>query len=1175
MTIKIITLLIMAQVCFGGIENTWNRSRIIDNVAPIADQRIFDVSISLHDSPGQGSDKRAKIIEVLQAWARGIYEVTNGAHYLGKVMIFQDGYAEEYSSVIWGSNQQAYSHIGGWSSNTAKILIGDKTYFKGELIDFELNAVNPTKLGFILTHEWVKYTYGILEQSKGFADNTTYDWEPKLSDDIGINTLTSNPLNAFNASDIVAHLQYLNVDALASGVDNAQYRVFDASSWDVLSTLYPDGTIQDLNIPYFEELQYYKPELGDDLYNSIPYLIVNTESGTDYLDHFSYEWRSNQIVADIIIDKSGSMGDDSKMTNAKLAAERFVNNLNPGDAINFGITSFSTTIDTTDMSITPIVTSDIRQDLVDAINDITIGGWTKLYEGAVVSLEKILMYRDADYDDVPFRYGFLLSDGESAIGWDGDGNLIPETDFDEADVIAEYVAAGVPLFTIGYGAGAPEESLEDMAVETEGLYFSNTEVDDIAKMQLAYESIYNKAVGEKTLLKDLHMGAHGDITFSVDQEAEFLKVVISSFCGASLLNKGVYDNGGELIVDPLVDRIPATGYGADYSILDRFFLEVGEHDGPHWTVKADGCEETYLSVYLVTDLADEDAELSIDETKLTISYPGTSNVNAYSSIAFKSVTTNSVALPTNRSLKQVRYPEPLSISAGIYDNSVLRNMTVTSRVVYPNGDVILVPLNDQGYQGDVEKNDGRYSVKVDEYNQNGIYKVQLFTKNTGAATRLGGSPSEEINNFTRYAELEFEVGGVIADDQVDEDYRIINANNTSNIGKIDFEGDVDVFEIVGTREGEDLMVRVANIPGNLDLVLEVYDGTEMIALFDNSSNCTKNNYALVVIDSEMVRDGLRVKVANAKVNAGMSSYSLSVGAVISTDGYAGGTPSRNLFEEFIAPYPGAITSYQFKSGLWPQVLHLGNEDVLPNITETNDARFAIEYIPNVNRVVQFMMNLNPVKFGTALERLKAENKLTYNFNTEYPEFTIHSSRVANLAGSYYLRIESNTVYWVRKDNAFVIKWTTAAPSVVVEQIGTGGPVSSLGSCVVDRFDGYLKEYTGGTLPKIPYGYFPNKYPVVTAVNEFVKPNLTYGDRFNVHWALQNGTPTLIEFSINISGVPRDNYERTMIHNFDQENPMFTIQYSNIENLDGTYYIKYEGNSIIWIRIDNMVVIEWK
>ena len=151
------------------------------------------------------------------------------------------------------------------------------------------------------------------------------------------------------------------------------------------------------------------------------------------------------IAVTLAIDRSGSMSGD--IVDAKAAAVTFVNQMQPGDL--GAVVSFSSSA-----TVDQPLTAD-KSALTSAINSISTGGGTAIYDSVLVSVNEISAAAGR-------RAVILLTDGADG----GGGASLP-------DAIAYANNASTPIFVVGLGlpAGSLEETaMEDLANGTGGQY---------------------------------------------------------------------------------------------------------------------------------------------------------------------------------------------------------------------------------------------------------------------------------------------------------------------------------------------------------------------------------------------------------------------------------------------------------------------------------------------------------------------------------------------------------------------------------------------------------------------------------------------------------------------------------------------------------------------------------
>ncbi len=222
------------------------------------------------------------------------------------------------------------------------------------------------------------------------------------------------------------------------------------------------------------------------------------------------------IVAVLLIDHSGSMGEQGKMEGAREAAKTFLAQLQDGrDRI--GVTAFDD--QQSPLYRLNVISAEDRVALNSQIDRLTDAGGTACY--------------DAVYDAV------LQLQGQS-----GRKVIIAMTDGRDNDshhslrtVIKLAQENDVPLYTIGLGRDAQADTLERMAQETGGQYYFSPSAGELATLYRdlaqALQNEYSLTYTSPTPDRD---GTRRDVAVTI------------SHPGATLSAGGVYNPGGVLSV---------------------------------------------------------------------------------------------------------------------------------------------------------------------------------------------------------------------------------------------------------------------------------------------------------------------------------------------------------------------------------------------------------------------------------------------------------------------------------------------------------------------------------------------------------------------------------------------------------------------------------------------------
>ncbi len=173
---------------------------------------------------------------------------------------------------------------------------------------------------------------------------------------------------------------------------------------------------------------------------------------------------SSGISITLVFDVSGSMS-GQPLADAKTAAINFVKACGPTDRMALVKFSYSSDVSVVRSSdwVNVDANKDGTWDIIDAINSLTIGGNTALFDGTTKGIETL------SQEPQP-KAVIVFTDGNS-----NDDSI----DNNINTVIKMAQNNSVPLYTIGLGSVA-DTDLQDMADATGGLYFSAPSALDMA-----------------------------------------------------------------------------------------------------------------------------------------------------------------------------------------------------------------------------------------------------------------------------------------------------------------------------------------------------------------------------------------------------------------------------------------------------------------------------------------------------------------------------------------------------------------------------------------------------------------------------------------------------------------------------------------------------------------------
>ncbi len=193
--------------------------------APAAD--VIDLSMSLYKAATTPAE-RAPYEEILAHFADAIYEMSNGAHRVRNVTIYQNGRQARTADVVWTTQEWPCAFINGYGVPGYSVYMGD--FFNS--LDF---TVDRRCGGYVLAHEWGHYYYGVYDEYQSGPGNPCGSGDsgcPRPDDTPVRNSVMNDNWRACRDGDF----NWLNFSIPKNQTrSNAQYRVYNASAWETLA----------------------------------------------------------------------------------------------------------------------------------------------------------------------------------------------------------------------------------------------------------------------------------------------------------------------------------------------------------------------------------------------------------------------------------------------------------------------------------------------------------------------------------------------------------------------------------------------------------------------------------------------------------------------------------------------------------------------------------------------------------------------------------------------------------------------------------------------------------------------------------------------------------------------------------------------------------------------------
>jgi len=417
----------------------------------------------------------------------------------------------------------------------------------------------------------------------------------------------------------------------------------------------------------------------------------------------------DQLRYVICVDKSYSMVGD-KMNKTKIGADLFVNLVHEGESEYIAVTSFSggAAYDPpadVDFSLTEVINDTVKDDARDAIDLINVESMTAIGDGMRASLDEL---ETLAQDDASVEVIILLSDGVHNYGSE-----------DPEDVIPDLRDRGVRVFTIGLGDPAhptyplDEDTLQDIAYETGGLYTHAPTEADLATIYTAYCA---EVRGAEVCAEDM-----GDVPPGGGEEQEALIDEFTSKEEATFVlhwpvGKGVFDlqllMPDGTIIDPAV---AATDPNIKYVEKDYYeFYRIKQPMKGTWKLKIIAAAE---DSYVVKEMHGEMTAITVPKR-----FPYTTQVLAEA---------RGVDFTAFSKKVQFKYPQVPIIQASVAAGPPVAGALVTGVITRPDGTKVNITLYDDGdfSHGDVRSDDGIYSNRFLEFSKDGSYKIHLTVNN--------------------------------------------------------------------------------------------------------------------------------------------------------------------------------------------------------------------------------------------------------------------------------------------------------------------------------------------------------------------------------------------------------------------------------------------------------------
>ncbi|MEJ2749821.1 MAG: VWA domain-containing protein, partial [Anaerolineae bacterium] len=630
---------------------------------------------------------RANYEAVIGYFADAVYEESNGANRLRKVTFYRDAMNFDSANVRWVASCHPNANASGYIVPGWHVNMCDQFY--------STNFLDPAKQadgGGTLAHEWGHYFYGMYDEYRGSTVSDRIS-SPQATDPGTSVAIMNSQWGGFN------NLNKLNFSSPASNfqIVSAQGRVYGADAWAVLSRPKnedPQNTYAERR-PYWPELAAAAPPAGTtqiDLPSAEAreQLEIVWEPGftpqavPDGASAFTVT-AVNNVIREIVIDRSTSMVDSGYLDEAKSAVAALIEQSAVGDTI--GIIAFDSTV-TEIYPLTDITDDTVKNALITAVYGITAGDANVAGGDALQSALDALI--DPLVPNVAAQAVYYITAGS------------PNSGINATTVVPDYQDNGISLHIFGFDpTDGDEANLRLLSDLTEGEY---TTVQDVTDLQKALRII------------DQDTSQTQDVTLAYDY-ADVVAGDVYSYTIA--VDETLTDIDFEFIY---------------FSEADAVYIDLEEPDGYVWYIDPAADCETY-------DSGTPDVETSCYIGFLTPAV-GNWTVYAYANetvnedfyiidietgVAAAGATTYDAVVNAVDS-DVVEYPRPIVVEASVSRDFPIAGLNTRGWLFSPDGNLTYINFRDDGVAPDLLPDDGTYSAYVD-YAQNGEHWVTVHFDN--------------------------------------------------------------------------------------------------------------------------------------------------------------------------------------------------------------------------------------------------------------------------------------------------------------------------------------------------------------------------------------------------------------------------------------------------------------
>ncbi len=470
-----------------------------------------------------------------------------------------------------------------------------------------------------------------------------------------------------------------------------------------------------------------------------------------------------------VIDRSGSMGWWSYITDTKNAAKTFIDQMQTGDMV--GVVSFSSSA-SVDYPLTEITGPTIETEAKNAIDAMYAGGYTSIGGGLRNGQAQLTNSGAATHPSAMV----LLSDGYQ--------NRSPSV----SQVLPDILATKTKVFTIALGPKSDQALLQDIAAQTNGQYYLAPTSTELAGI---YSNLSGQVANNQTMFSQTGAAQEGitdEKTVQIDPSVEEAQFSISWSGTGNDLDLTLKDPNGNIFDSNTMDS-NVTFTSGTTSESDTISSPVpGE-----WTMQIFGGTVTTLAPEIPLSVLRDKAnwissygDTAPDMKRLSSIYAAPLDAG----LSYSATVTADTPLTVNTYLNKSSHAlgDPILIRVIIADLQPVTGATVVGDVTAPFSTGSF-SLYDDGLHGDAGANDGIYGNIFTKTKQVGTYSFDV----QASGTTTGGDSFTRVGYASTYVSSADDADG----DKMPDDWeRNVNLDPTVD----DSANDPDADKLTNIQE---------------------------------------------------------------------------------------------------------------------------------------------------------------------------------------------------------------------------------------------------------------------------------------------------------------------------------------------------------------------------------------